>query len=82
MDGEDGRHQRAGPETARHPPKNHQQQDRRSGVQQHVDQVMGRGAVPQKCQTSTCERHVSGAQLSTWRSVKRRQDARAASSRR
>ena len=48
MDGEDGGHQRARPQTARHPPKNQQQQDRRSGVQQHVGQVMDRGAVTEK----------------------------------
>ena len=37
-----------GHETACHPPKNQEQQDRRGGVEQHVGQVMGRGAVAQK----------------------------------
>ena len=46
MNGEDGGHQRARPQTSRHPPKNQKQQDRRSGVQQYVGQVMDRGAVP------------------------------------
>ena len=48
MKGEDGGGQRARPETARHPPKNHEQQDRRGGVQRDVRQVMDCGAVAQK----------------------------------
>ena len=42
MNGEDRRHQRTGPQAPRHPPQDHQQQDCRGGVQDHVDQVVGR----------------------------------------
>ena len=43
MDGEHGRHEGAGPETAGHPPQDQEQQDRRGGVQQDVGQVVSAG---------------------------------------
>ena len=45
---EDGGHQRAGPQAARHAPENQEQEDRRNGVQQDVDDMVHRGGMAEE----------------------------------